>query len=183
MSVTESASSSKTIAPSNPSEEEALRAATVKVLELDKEWKDACARLADWNRILQAGNSEQDDRAMAALGLPEAAHAVRMLKAELEPARREEAEIKKRVHTELRAHYKRAYETVLVEIQRVNEEVNHPLHMRARAIRIEALRQGVKLSPLDWMQFASKEPGTTPKWIEWPQLALREGYDVTAGAR
>ncbi len=183
MSVTESASSSKTIAPCNPSEEEALRAATAKVLELDKEWKDACARLAAWNRILQAGNSEQTDRAAARLGLPEAAHAVRTLNAELESARLEEAEIKKRVHAELKVYFKRAYVEVLCEIQRVNEQVNHPLHMKARAIRVEALRRGVKLAPLDWMQFAAQERGTTPKWIEWPQVALREGYDVTAGAR
>ena len=84
-----------TIAPCNPREEEALRAATAKVLELDKEWKDACARLARWNQILQVGNSNETDRAAARLGLPEAAHSVRTLNAELESARLEEAEIKK----------------------------------------------------------------------------------------
>ncbi len=183
MSVTESASSSKTIAHCNPRDEEALRAATAKVLEVDKELKDACARLAEWNKILQVGNSNESDRAAARLGLPEAAHSVRILNAELESARRGEAEIKKRVHAELRAHFKREYEMVLVDIQRVNEEVNHPLHMRARVVRIEAARRGVKLSVLDWMEFAPQERYMTPKWLEWSQLALREGYDVTAGAR
>lgn len=182
MSVTESASSSKTIAPCNPREEEALRAATAKVLEADKELKDAYARLAELNRILQ-GNSNRSDRLASSLGLPDAAHTARRLKAELESAQREEAEIKKRVQMELKAHYKREYGAVLVEIQRVNEEVNHPLHMRARVIRIEAARRGVRLPPLDWMQFGPQERFMTPRWIEWPQLALREGYDVTAGAR
>ncbi len=183
MSVAEDTSSSKTIAPCNPREEEALRAATAKVLEADKELKQAYARLAEWNRILQAGNSNQSDRVASALGLPEAAHAVRMLQAEYESVQREEAEIKKRVQMELKAHYILEYGTVLVEIQRVNEEVNHPLHMKARAIRIEALRRGVKLAALDWMQFGPQERSMTPKWIEWPQFALREGFDVTAGAR
>ena len=183
MSVAENISSSETIAPCNPRDEEALRAATVKVLEADKELKDACARLTEWNRILQAGNSDQSDRAAAALGLPEAAHAVRRLRVEFESVQREEAEIKKRIHVELKAHYKREYGTVLVEIQRVNEEINHPLHMRARVIRIEAARRGVRLPALDWMQFGPQEPSMTPRWLEWPRLALREGYDVTVGAR
>lgn len=182
MSVAENTSSSKTIAPCNPSEEEALRAATAKVLEADRELKQAYARLAELNRILQ-GNSNQSDRLASSLGLPDAAHTARRLKAELESAQREEAEIKTRIHVELKAHYKYEYEKVLVEIQRVNEEVNHPLHMKARAIRIEAARQGVRLPPLDWMQFGPQERSMTPKWIEWPRVALREGYDVTTGTR
>ncbi|MDA2911744.1 hypothetical protein MYX04_12555 [Nitrospiraceae bacterium AH_259_D15_M11_P09] len=182
MLATESVPNS-TIAPCNPRDEEALRAATAKVLELDKEWKDACARLAGWNKILQVGNSNESDRAAARLGLPEAAHSVRTLNAELESARLEEADIKKRIHVELKAHYRREYEAVLVEIQRVNEEVNHPLHMKARAIRIEALRRNVKIPALDWMQFGPQERSMTPKWIEWPRVAEREGFDVTTGTR
>ena len=83
----------------------------------------------------------------------------------------------------MKAYFKRAYVEVLCEIQRVNEEVNHPLHMKARAIRIEALRRYVKIPALDWMEFAPQERSMTPKWLGWPQLALREGYDVTTGAR